>query len=133
MINHTQGFFNFCCRQTYWATSDLQEDFEMVKRCQNGFSGGNELKFCRVLKLWFLSWKSIGGLKNYSAVEFSVRTISWLSKHFVPSFQGGSQLTISWLAKHVVPFFQGSSQPLLSHVALAVASKLTSALFNAAR
>ena len=28
---------------------------------------------------------------------------------------------------------QGSSQPLLSHVALAVASKLTSALFSAAR
>lgn len=30
-------------------------------------------------------------------------------------------------------FLQGSSQPLLSHVALAVASKLTSALFSAAR
>lgn len=29
--------------------------------------------------------------------------------------------------------YQGSSQPLLSHVALAVASKLTSALFSAAR
>lgn len=29
--------------------------------------------------------------------------------------------------------FQGSTQPLLSHVALAVASKLTSALFSAAR
>lgn len=28
---------------------------------------------------------------------------------------------------------QGSTQPLLSHVALAVASKLTSALFSAAR
>lgn len=30
-------------------------------------------------------------------------------------------------------YIQGSSQPLLSHVALAVASKLTSALFSAAR
>lgn len=37
------------------------------------------------------------------------------------------------LPKLFVSSFQGSSQPLLSHVALAVASKLTSALFHAAR
>lgn len=49
------------------------------------------------------------------------------------------QLSILWptLDRYLYHFtllsLQGSTQPLLSHVALAVASKLTSALFSAAR
>lgn len=106
----------------FWNGKEMSEWLfwgQWIKILQSLKAMLSELKVHRRPEKLFCSWVQC---KNY-----------FLAFETLCSFVSGCLTAISWLSKHFIPFFQGSSQPLLSHVALAVASKLTSALFSAAR